>query len=256
METVAAVIAWTGPPGNVLDALTRCEEVKHVAVVTPDGITPPSTTATMLAATDLWSPAAIVDVLEWFQTTGADHLLWLASPAADIAPRGIGRLRTCLRDTQAALVFSDFHELGESAQLHPLVDYQPGSLRDDFDFGHVWLIDGGRLPALARELRGDADATRRGGWYELRLRLSEAGPVVHLPEPTYSVAVPETDGTGEAHFQYVDPRNREYQLEMERIATTHLRRINAYLAAPRCAPGRDRGIVSGRGERGDPRQEP
>ena len=68
--------------------------------------------------------------------------------------------------------------------------------------------------------------------YDLRLRLSEAGPIVHLPEPVYSVPTQaEEEGEG-GHFSYVDPSNRQYQMEMEQIATAHLKRIGAYIAAP------------------------
>src|SRR5262249_36486255 len=106
----------------------------------------------------------------------------------------------------------------------PRIDYQIGSVRDNFDFGPLLAISVVR----AREVElGD---WRWGGLYDLRLRLSESHPIVRVPEPLYASTVADKRSTGEKQFDYVDPRNREYQIEMEKIATAHLRRISAWIA--------------------------
>ena len=117
-------------------------------------------------------------------------------------------------------------------QLHPLVEYQLGSIRDDFDFGHAVLISRHATTGLANAIERDQSSSEHGGWYDLRLRLSEQGPIVHLCEPTYVVAAAAEQSAGEAHFNYVDPRNRSYQIEMEAVATAHLKRIKAWLSPP------------------------
>jgi hypothetical protein len=146
-------------------------------------------------------------------------VLFLADPrvAVTSGPRMFERMAEVLRDTGAGWVYSD-------AAGHPRIDYRPGSLRDTFDFGPVAAVS---VP-LARAA-GAATDLRWGALYDLRLRLSEVAPVLRVPEPLYAAGPLETRPTGEAQFDYVDPRNRAFQLEMERVATEHLGRIGALL---------------------------
>ena len=112
-----------------------------------------------------------------------------------------------LEDTGAGWVYSD-------GVGHARIDYRPGSLRDTFDFGPVVAIS---VP-LALEA-GVEPGLKWGALYDLRLRLSERRPVVRIPEPLYAASPAETRPSSEAQFDYVDPRNRGYQLDMERLAT-------------------------------------
>jgi hypothetical protein len=106
------------------------------------------------------------------------------------------------------------------------LDYQPGSIRDSFDFGPVLGIS----LSAARDCGFGGD-WRWGGLYDLRLRISEKHSIVRIPEPLYRASVADARPTGQKQFDYVDPRNREYQIEMERIATGHLQRIGAWIDA-------------------------
>ncbi|MFN7989663.1 MAG: glycosyltransferase family 2 protein [Thermoanaerobaculia bacterium] len=146
-------------------------------------------------------------------------VLFLADPRVAVTPgpRMFERMAQAMRDTGAGWVYSD-------SAGHARIDYRPGSLRDTFDSGPVVALS---VP-LARDAGFDA-SLRWGALYDLRLRLSERAPVVRVPEPLYASGPLETRPTGEAQFDYVDPRNRDVQLEMERIATEHLRRIGALL---------------------------
>jgi Glycosyl transferase family 2 len=116
----------------------------------------------------------------------------------------------------------------------PTIDYQRGSLRDDFDFGPLIAIS----TPLAREaLEGAGEVFWRwGALYDLRLRLSEVTPLVRVPEPLAGIVEADLRASGEKQFDYVDPRRRDYQAEMEAIATAHLERIGAWL------PGRTRRV--------------
>lgn len=153
------------------------------------------------------------------------EVLFLADPRVAIEPgdRMLERFRDVMRDSGAGIVYSD-------AVGHPRTDYQLGSIRDGFDFGPVVALS---VPA-ARAAGLDGDY-RWGGLYDLRLRISESRPIVRVPEPLYAAAPADARPTGEKQFDYVDPKNRDYQLEMERIATEHLRRIGAWLE-PRFEP--------------------
>jgi hypothetical protein len=135
-------------------------------------------------------------------------------------------MEQAMRDSGAGWVYSD-------AVGHPRIDYRPGSLRDTFDFGPVVAIS---VPA-AREA-GLEPGLRWGGLYDLRLRLSERTPIVRIPEPLYAASA-DARASGQAMFDYVDPRNRDYQIEMEHVATRHLERIGALLP-PRFLPVPDR----------------
>ncbi len=127
------------------------------------------------------------------------------------------RMRQVMRETGAGWVYAD-------AAGHPRIDYQRGSIRDAFDFGPVIGVS---VPA-ARKV-GIDDGWKWGGLYDLRLRIAERHAIVRIPEPLYSASAGDARPTGEKQFDYVDPRNRDYQLEMERIATAHLKRIGAWL---------------------------
>jgi hypothetical protein len=146
-------------------------------------------------------------------------VLFLADPRVQVSPgpRLFERLAQVLRDTGAGWAYSD-------AAGHPRIDYRPGSLRDTFDFGPVVAVS---VP-LARPA-GLAPDLRFSALYDLRLRLSEKAPVVRVPEPLYASGPLETRPSGEAQFDYVDPRNRDVQVERERVATEHLARIGALL---------------------------
>jgi hypothetical protein len=130
------------------------------------------------------------------------------------------------------LIYSDFRDEAGGGNMadHQLIDYQLGSLRDSFDFGAMFLIAkraaGG---AISRHGRID-ERLRWGGLYELRLRLSIDSTTLRIQEPLYMRYPVDLRASGERQFDYVDPRQREYQLEMEQVATEHLKRIGAYLA--------------------------
>jgi hypothetical protein len=168
-----------------------------------------------------YSSATIQRLIE----TADSDVLFLSDPRVRIEP-GPGmfdRMAQVIREAGAAWVYAD-------AVSCPRIDYQSGSIRDNFDFGPLIGLS---VPA-ARRCRSDAK-WRWGGLYDLRLRLSEQYAVVRIPEPLYRAPVADQRPTGEKHFDYLDPRNRDYQLEMEAIATAHLKRIGAWIG-PRLRP--------------------
>jgi hypothetical protein len=179
----------------------------------------------------LLSGAGISRLLEWADTS---HLLLLLPGGLVPFPgdRAIERLLGVARNSGAGLVYSDFtDDLSESTEAHPLIDYQPGSIRDNFDFGSMVLVSReAARSALSRHGVID-DAIRWGGLYDLRLKLSIDSAVLRIPEPLYHRSPTDIRDSGKRQFDYVDPSQRDYQLEMERIATSHLRRIGAYLPA-------------------------
>ena len=229
----AAVAASSGSAGGGFEALTRELGAERTAVIAPDAVKPPSGVTGIVAKTPS-SVRAVAATMRWFEATGASHLLWICTPTVEISPTGLRRMAAGAADSHAAILYSDYFDRDAAGKvaLHPLVDYQPGSLRDDFDFGQALVLSREAVAGLASAIESEGVAGEFGAWYDLRLRASARGAVVRLPEPTYVVPAAEARTGGEAHFSYVDPRNRDYQIEMERVATAHLKRIGAHLPAP------------------------
>ena len=239
MASIAAVTAVSGEGQAVsgVEGITGNALVRHLAVAAPPHVKI-AAKVHRFGATSLVSRAAACEVLRWFEATDAEYLLWLFSPRVELTEHGLARLARTAADTRAAILYSDYLDqlAGAAPQLHPLIDYQPGSIRDDFDFGHLVLLGRPALKGLIETIETESVAGDFGGWYDLRLRASERGSVVHLTEPAYRVRAVDEQTTEEAHFRYVDPRNRNYQVEMERIATAHLKRIRAWLPRPEAPP--------------------
>jgi hypothetical protein len=141
---------------------------------------------------------------------------------------GLERFLSAARDTGAAMVYSDRYDRRLSARVpHPVIEYQSGSIRDDFDFGPVMVFDASMLRTAWEDIARTTYA--HAGLYALRLAASRRGPIFRIGEFLYSAGEPDARRSGEKLFDYVDPRNREVQIEMEAAATAHLKRIGAYL---------------------------
>ena len=166
-------------------------------------------------------------VMSIAENTDADYLL-LCTRMTSVR-WGLYALERFLRtadDTGAVMVYSDHYSLEEGALTkHPAIDYQAGSLRDDFDFGSLWLIKSQAL--LDYVAQTDRVDYQYAGLYDLRLYLSRKGEIFHLNEYLYTEAELDTRKSGEKQFDYVNPRNREVQIEMERACTTHLEKVGA-----------------------------
>ena len=131
-------------------------------------------------------------------------------------------------DTDAVMVYADHYKMVEGKmEKHPVIDYQSGSLRDDFDFGSLWCI---KAQALVDYIaQPDREEYQFAALYDLRLYLSRVGEIFHLNEFLYSEAELDTRKSGEKQFDYVNPRNREVQIEMEKACTLHLGKVGALI---------------------------
>jgi SpoIID/LytB domain protein len=159
-------------------------------------------------------------------------LLCLKTTAFTIGYQALERMLRVATDTDAKLLYSDRYSIenGETVK-HPVIDYQPGSIRDDFDFGSVVLLNGKALREAPLQFSAEAGSEQVGwkyaGWYDLRLYLSRIGRIVHLNEFLYTEEELDLRKSGEKQFDYVNPRNREVQIEMEQVATRHLQALGA-----------------------------
>ena len=139
------------------------------------------------------------------------------------------RMMAVADDTCADMVYADHYELitdaegNEVSRKHPLIECQKGALRNDFDFGSVLLFRTSSFRKAVEQMTVDR---RWGALYDLRLRMNK---IVHINEYLYTEVETDLRKSGEKQFDYVDPRNREVQIEMEDICTEHLKRIGAWL---------------------------
>ncbi len=142
---------------------------------------------------------------------------------------GLHSLERFLRvaaDTNAVMVYSDHYSMeGGTMMKHPVIDYQQGSLRDDFDFGSLWLVKTQSLRDYVAQI--DRLEFQYAGLYDLRLYLSRVGEIFHIDEFLYTEEELDMRKSGEKQFDYVNPRNREVQVEMERACTHHLDKVGA-----------------------------
>ena len=131
-------------------------------------------------------------------------------------------------DTGAVLLYADrINRVDGCLEPWPVIDWQEGSLRDDFDFGSVLLVRNSALVRAASEMDSDY---RYAGLYDLWLRLSRQGEFVHIGEYLYYEDKEDLRSSGEKLFDYVNPSAREVQIEMERACTAHLKAVGGYLA--------------------------
>jgi glycosyltransferase involved in cell wall biosynthesis len=142
---------------------------------------------------------------------------------------GLERFLRVAESTGAGFVFSDYYDMKEGKRTpHPVIEYQTGSLRDDFNFGSVVLLETAVLKKAAAAL--GREKYQFAGWYALRLAMTLHTSLVRAGEFLYSKVESDVRKSGEKLFDYVDPKNRQVQIEMEQAATAHLKRIGGYLA--------------------------
>lgn len=160
------------------------------------------------------------------EKSSAPYTLLLLKPTAlSLGYQAIERFVQVAEQTQAAMVYADhYSEAAGQRKPHPVIDYQAGSLRDDFDFGSLVLLRTTDLKAYATTM-GQSNY-HYAGWFELRLYLSRVGVLFHLNEYLYAEKEDDLRLSGEKQFDYVNPRNRDVQIEMEYAATEHLRLID------------------------------
>ena len=162
------------------------------------------------------------------KATAPYSLVYLNRQFIQLGYLALERMVNVAEMTGAGMLYADHYKLtADGRRLEaPTIDYQQGSLRDDFNFGSVVLLKTTALQEAAQRITADYQAA---GFYDLRLKLSEAQSLVHVNEYLYSEVELDTRKTGERLFDYVDPKNRQSQVEMEQACTEHLKAVGAYL---------------------------
>jgi hypothetical protein len=218
-------------PGPVFEktmlALTQSGLVEDILVVCQEPVNSGIPGSRFLVAEPLQSQNTLESLLREIQTA---YILFLPGfKHIVIENTTLEKFLAKAESTKAGMVYSDFYDINDEVKtLHPLNDYQSGSVRDDFDFGAMMLYF---IPAIKRALDryGPIPSVQFAGLYDIRLKVSIDHTVYHLQEPLYSVFGTEESSGNEKIFTYVDPRNSIVQKELETVFTDYLKHINAYL---------------------------
>ena len=142
-----------------------------------------------------------------------------------LGQHALDRLLRVVKETDAVMVYADHYTMTDGKrQNHPVIDYQHGSIRDDFDFGQLLFLRTDLLKSFVKEEKNDY---AYAGIYALRLYLQRHGELFHLNEYLYTEEELDNRKSGEKQFDYVNPRNRSVQIEMEQAATEHLDAVGA-----------------------------
>ena len=206
--------------------LKACKETGHIfivhpgsnEVVLPDGCRKLS--AGILQQTQTWK--TIASNIDTPYT-----LLYIHTLPLQLGAYAIERMLQVIDNTDAGMVYADRYKMKEGLlQPHPVIDYQEGSLRDDFDFGSLLLYRTSVLKEAINEMDVDYEAA---ALYDLRLKISKRKSLFHLPEFLYTESETDLRKSGEKIFDYVDPKNRQVQIEMEQACTQYLKDTDAWL---------------------------
>ena len=151
-------------------------------------------------------------------------LIYQKDMPLDMGMFALDRILAVAEDTKADMLYADHYRLVDGERRkHPVIDCQKGALRDDFDFGSVLIF---RSSSFKRAVRSMTEDYQWGALYDLRLRMKN---IVHITEYLYTEIEVDNRKSGEKQFDYVDPKNRQVQIEMEKICTEHLKRTGAWL---------------------------
>jgi len=228
MKTIEAFILYSEPEQamKTVEELKHSEAVTKIWLLTPAGITDKIKGCKNIALYTLQSSDTVRKIA---QKSKADYTLIYLKPT--VLKPGYFALERMIRiaeDTAAGMVYADYYAVVDGEKKsHPVIDYQEGSLRDDFNFGSLLCYNTTALKKAAKRMKNET--YQYAGLYDLRLKVSQKHPLVHINEYLYTEIEEDTRVSGQKIFDYVDPKNRQLQLEMEQACTQHLKDVGAWL---------------------------
>lgn len=211
---------------NIICDLKSDSNVANIYVLHQQGTLPRVDGASLIEMDRLESSETLRKVAK---VASSEFLLFCQSFCAfSMGQHAISRVEGCMKDRGYTMFYSDHYLIKNGERKnHPSIDYQKGSVRDDFDFGPILFF---RTSAFKKKVETEETQYTHSGLYDIRLKLSEETLPFHLDEYLYTEIEVEKEQWGESQFAYVDPRNRTIQIERESVCTEHLKRINSFLS--------------------------
>ena len=228
MKKIDAFILFTEPQQTkkTVDELRQSESVDKIWLLTPEGSKETIRGCKNIPIDSLYSSATIRRIAQ--KSNGDYTLIYLKSTALKLGYFALERMIRIAEDSAAGMVYADYYAVvGGEKKNHPVIDYQEGSLRDDFNFGSLLCYNTMALKKAVKRMKNET--YQFAGLYDLRLKVSQKHPLVHINEYLYTEIEDDTRVSGQKIFDYVDPKNRQLQLEMEQACTQHLKDVGAWL---------------------------
>lgn len=208
-----------------VEGLKACPLVTKIFLLATDAAAKPMEGCELVAIDSLNSSATMKKIAEKAESDFI--LLYTKYNNLVMGYFALERFVRLAEDSKAGMMYADSYTVVEGKKSNaPVIDYQFGSLRDDFNFGSVLFFNTADFKKAAAGIDVEYNAA---GLYDLRLRLSRIAPIVHINEYLYSDVTLDNRKSGEKIFDYVDPKNRGVQIEMEKACTAHLKEIGGYL---------------------------
>lgn len=208
---------------DTVTELLNCHLVSKVYLLANNGINETPSNCEILRVNNLTCSATIHLIRQKTQTKYI--LLFTQDGKYQFGQFAIERFYNVINSTGAGLVYSNYFSIKENSLIrHPVNDYQLGSLRDDFDFGYLMFLNAEFLKSLKNE-----NEYKYACIYNLRLHLARESEILRIPEYLYTTIETDLRKSGVKQFDYVNPKNRDVQIEMEKAVTDHLKKIDAYL---------------------------
>jgi hypothetical protein len=227
MKKIDCFIPYISPKQvkTTVDGLRESALVANIYLLAAEADAAPVEGCTVVSIDALSSSATVKKIAE---LSSADYiLLYTKYNNLVLGYFALDRFVRLAQDSDAGMLYADSYTVVADKQTNaPVIDYQFGSLRDDFNFGSVLFFNAAKFKEAAAGI--DVQYTA-AGLYDLRLRLSRIASLVHINEYLYSDVTVDTRKSGEKIFDYVDPKNRGVQIEMEQACTAHLKAIGGYL---------------------------
>ena len=229
MNRIAVVVPFSDDPsfGRTVEAFAAQPLVSRV-IVPNNGTFKPRGTKVVAFAADAWTSGQALNGL--LSSVSEEYVLLCTQPGGlTIGAGALERMTVVASASGAGMVYADYVEFKQGARLeHPVNDYQFGSVRDNFDFGPLQLYAMSSVGSALKSC-GPIAPVSRAGLYDLRLKVSAFFSLFHIQEFLYTKHELDVRTSGEKLFDYVDPRNKQVQKEMEQVFTDHLKRIGCYL---------------------------
>lgn len=228
MKKINAFILFSDAKQTQRTVAELCQSplVKNIYLLTSSEPSQPEEKCKCIVIDTLHSAETIRKIAR--KSTADYSLIYMKSTVLKLGYFALERMTKIADDTQAGMVYSDYYEvIDDEKRNHPVIDYQQGSLRDDFNFGSLLLYNAKALKEAVKRMK--KEDYRFAGLYDLRLKVSQRHPLVHINEYLYTEIEEDTRLSGRKIFDYVDPKNRQVQIEMEEACTKHLKQIGAYL---------------------------
>lgn len=210
---------------NTIGGLTQCELVTKICLLAGDDAQGSVEGCEKIAVKGIKSTDTMKKIAA--AADGDYIVLYTKYNTLDFGMFAIERMVRIADDSDAGMVYADhYNVVGGNRTNAPVIDYQVGSLRDDFDFGSVLMFNAAAFKDAVARMDKDYEFA---GLYDLRLKVSQKAEIVHINEYLYSDVELDTRKSGEKIFDYVDPKNRGVQIEMEDACTAHLKAVGGYL---------------------------